>query len=795
MEVSGTISSYLEGEDKFDYLFWTSYSMDPITVEFLFKNDLVSCLNKPYFHFICDKNKIDETIENCLDDPKRINRLSQMQNYLMLSHEKVEGAFHPKILFFSSIHKVKSIVLSGNATSSGILSNQDLIAKFEWPDSGSDDYRSELASIYQFLRSFEGWNSESKSELDSVAETHPWLLELSSERVYFSDGTTPLLNQLKAALPFDWAVEQILIFSPFVDPELRALTEIAKTFAPAEVVLFYPGIAVEVNNPNVILPGNLSIRSSDTLNKTRFHAKYFTFLGKDKAHALWGSANCSFSALLSPHRNKEILIGYDIDPKRFHELWPGSSAESHSKFELVRIGEKENEFQSNEIELLAGRIEDGTVSLEVNKDFSNKGFRLLLFNGEEQDEGPVSSIKGKIEFQIENAQKICGVYICNAVGEKISNVLFLNNFEKIRKSISGEQGIPNYDHLKEKQRELVSRLGKEFFVLDRDKASTGSKNQQAHSFNAFAFWHMPQYRKRLGTVGIFGHGTFISNYVTKQKARRDSDGDGSNGDNDSPVIRPRGKQDRTAFSALAQQSKRILSTLKVQTKDIKLENKIPFDRWLKGEEYMVRFFLETIDEYEVLEERDLSEIKTFLRCFLRTVFYTIGKLKIRDYEDGMNFIRSLNMLCSVYLLLTKYSWSKMSFERGTLSTTAGFHQYMDDLADAGYMKIIAERCLAEHELDRAYEAKTLLLEHVTTCLHHARAASEALTFTAPGLQHVDETIIEQNDIVDLKDELFLFNGVKESNTLNFTNMFGTTKSFRVEYVNPRAIYSFKSSLV
>ena len=39
MDVSGTISSYLESEDKFDYLFWSSYSMDPITIEFLFKND------------------------------------------------------------------------------------------------------------------------------------------------------------------------------------------------------------------------------------------------------------------------------------------------------------------------------------------------------------------------------------------------------------------------------------------------------------------------------------------------------------------------------------------------------------------------------------------------------------------------------------------------------------------------------------------------------------------------------------------------------------------------------------
>ena len=344
----------MESEGKFDYLFWTSFSMDPITVEFLFKNDLVSCLNKPYFHFICDKNKIDETIENCLDDPKRINRLVQMQNYLLLSHENVEGAFHPKILFFSGKDKIKSIILSGNATSSGILSNQDLVAKFEWSSFGGDEYRNELASIYQFLRSFDGWNSESKSELDSISEMHPWLLELKSERVYFSDGNTPLLNQFETTLPFDWTIEKILIFSPFIDPNLRALTEIARIYSNAKVVLFYPGAVVEVNNPNVALPENISIRSSGGLSKTRFHAKYFAFLGKDKAYALWGSANCSYSALMSPDRNMEILVGYELDPSAFMDLWPGSVAESHSSIDLVKKIDTDSEQRSHEIEMLAG---------------------------------------------------------------------------------------------------------------------------------------------------------------------------------------------------------------------------------------------------------------------------------------------------------------------------------------------------------------------------------------------------------------------------------------------------------
>jgi hypothetical protein len=136
----------------------------------------------------------------------------------------------------------------------------------------------------------------------------------------------------------------------------------------------------------------------------------------------------------------------------------------------------------------------------------------------------------------------------------------------------------------------------------------------------------------------------------------------------------------------------------------------------------------------------------------------------------------------------------MSFERGTLSTTKGFEQNLKELADAGFMKILAERCLVDLGLNRAYEAKTLLLEHVSSCLHQARAANEALAFTAPGLLHVDEPDFDPNDIVILNGTVFFYQGMKDSGTLEFNNLLGTRKSFSAEYVKPRRIYRFKDSI-
>ena len=208
---------------------------------------------------------------------------------------------------------------------------------------------------------------------------------------------------------------------------------------------------------------------------------------------------------------------------------------------------------------------------------------------------------------------------------------------------------------------------------------------------------------------------------------------------------------------------------------------------------MLRYFLEALYEYEVMEERDLVEIKSFLKYFLRLVFYTVGKVNIDEYEEGVEFVKSLNMMCSLYLLLTKYTWSKMSFERGTLSTTEGFDDYMNALADAIFMKILAERQLEFGGLNRAYEAKTILLEQVTACLHHSKAAHNALSFTKPGLKHLCDSDITPNDIVTVSGNVFLYKGPRDSSTFEFVDMVGNHKSFVAEYVQPNRIYRFSDS--
>ena len=107
------------------------------------------------------------------------------------------------------------------------------------------------------------------------------------------------------------------------------------------------------------------------------------------------------------------------------------------------------------------------------------------------------------------------------------------------------------------------------------------------------------------------------------------------------------------------------------------------------------------------------------------------------------------------------------------------------------MKILVERCLEQNDLDRNYEAKNLLLEELSKCLHHGRAANEALVFAKPGLKHVDEPDFEANDIVCLNEEVYVFRRKRDRDILEFTTLLGKSKPFAAECVQPRRIFRFK----
>ena len=607
MDEVGTISNILESDYKFDHLFWTSYSMDPTAIDFLYKKDLRRCLNFPYFHFICDKKKLDETIDQCFSDAKKIHLLSRMQGYFCISHESLEGAFHPKILFFSGKETVKCLVLSGNATSSGILSNQDMVAEFEWR--ANDDpghFKPEIASIYQFLCTFQNWNDESRYELDAISKTHPWLNELNSDSVFYTKADSSLLDQISKAIPKQEFVEKIIVFSPFVDPDLKGLISLADRFSGAEVLLYMPEEEVQLNNPDQSVPKNIRIRSASTLKKPRFHAKYYAFLGKEINVGIWGSANCSFSALLSTTRNREILLKYNLTTDSLNNIWPGINDTKGKSVTFVKIMKPDQEEGSMvEVEILGGRINDGGIELGFENDFERKLVCVLNFDGQTIYKGPLSSKDKMLLLDLEETHKICGVYICSSSKEKISNSYFLNNYLKIKRNIEGTETSSDFDNLKTSKTKFFREVPG-FFTLDSGESKMPPGKEGVTSNPDNAFWRMPRYNRRSAGFGIFGFRDYIRGYVSRHRGKADTDG---NENTLSDVDLKLGKtQSEGEFAPFAKVSLKLFNLVNKLIHDKEMLLRIPLNRWVIGLEYLIRYLLEMESQYDVLRDKDLYNI-------------------------------------------------------------------------------------------------------------------------------------------------------------------------------------------
>jgi len=300
--MSETISQILSEYSGFEKAFWATYSVNFTTLDyFLLKKDFKQIMSPHYLHLICDGNQLDETIAKTYDERKDLSRLTKLQEYCTISPQFTEGAFHPKILIFTSPDKLLIIVSSANATPSGILSNQDLIGLFYY-DAEYTDNQNEVCSLFQYMRSFEGWGPEAIEDFNIVTEDFSFLNEqVPTENILTIPSEDTLLTQIIEGLPDLNGIKTINVFSPFFDDTYRAISTIEEQFK-IPVNIFSPQKEFHTARKEK-LSNNIKFYHSDTQLKKSFHAKFYEFKYEKESLVYWGSANCSFSGLLSPNRN------------------------------------------------------------------------------------------------------------------------------------------------------------------------------------------------------------------------------------------------------------------------------------------------------------------------------------------------------------------------------------------------------------------------------------------------------------------------------------------------------------
>lgn len=252
----------------------------------------------------------------------------------------VKGAFHPKIMLLVGKKHGLLIIGSGNMTSSGLNTNEEIWAAFHMDNLGSNNML--IFSIaWNYLQTFasqiKGFNKEQFQWIRTYA---PWINEISNSSnswdingkettaLYNDSGTISSLEKLLDILPKNEKLLNLNLVSPYFDVNGAFVIELMEQTNPQNVNLL-------IDKNSELLPTNLDIKQHpeikifdwadcvDSFNDSnRLHAKMLHFKYHNKEVLYFGSANATKAAWINSGSNDEfgIVLKRNTSTDYFQEL-------------------------------------------------------------------------------------------------------------------------------------------------------------------------------------------------------------------------------------------------------------------------------------------------------------------------------------------------------------------------------------------------------------------------------------------------------------------------------------------
>lgn len=561
--MSYTISQILQEFKGMDKAFWASYTVDFGTVDFLMKKDFRYIMNHNYMHVISDFSQFNESLIKEIKGKNSLSKVKQLQEYCTFSQQDTAGAFHPKILLLASEEKIVVILGSANLTSSGILSNQDLMTVLIY-EKGSEKNLPEITSIYNYLNSMQGWISEAKYDLEKLGEQFPELLTPKESRFISIPNEGALLDQMiNKVQGFEY--KSIRVFSPFFDDDLKGLSKL-KERAGKPVTAITP-VDKLFTTEGINVPG-VSIKTSKGTSRPSFHSKFYQFEGENESIVFWGSANCSYSGLIDTQRNYEFLLLESMSNDEVDSLWGKTDT-----FKNVEV-EKKEEFDSNEeLPLVLIKdliIEEETLSFKCS-DYN--GLVLVATDGQNKYKLNYEEVDGRI--QIEDNSRIILFWWEDNDSNLKSNYCYINRPERIFGRLAGDNSDnKSIDYEKQDRKAFKSIFG--FFNIEQESSPSSSKRTVA----GVGFWRMPHYSKKRVTIKLINFKEFVDKETSKITDVADED---SENIESYDVVK---KKNDTLIKFVSSQTNKLKKNLAAIEKGSLLGN-IDWTEWKRGVELLL----------------------------------------------------------------------------------------------------------------------------------------------------------------------------------------------------------------
>ena len=249
-------------------------------------------------------------LTNALNEFDVAHSGSHLGRKYMVNPVKIDGSFHPKVILLLGEKKARLFVGSANVKTSGYATNNEVFNYIDY-DSNHPEFLDVIVAAIDFFDAI----NEISYKLDNG------VIKAAKEYIYYhkteKNSDIALLHNMKSSI-LEQAVEiisgdvkRVSIAVPYYDKELLALQRIKDKFPDAEISLYIQNknstFPVAYNEKNHIVENiNTFCRFMDNSSSTSgnfYHGKVFLFKTENKSYVLYGSANCTLSALTKTHRN------------------------------------------------------------------------------------------------------------------------------------------------------------------------------------------------------------------------------------------------------------------------------------------------------------------------------------------------------------------------------------------------------------------------------------------------------------------------------------------------------------
>ena len=326
-----------------------------------------------------------------------------------------KGVFHPKILFLTGVKHGLLIIGSGNITSSGLSTNDEIWGAFHLSTTENENAPL-FKEVWDYLQNFTSINyGFLLHKIDWIKKYSPWLdnlpsvvsstfLQTINQSISFVENTinSSIYQQLSEIVPKE-NLQSITVVSPYYDKNGQFIKQLFVDFQPIQMNCI-------VDTKSGLLPTELDSTHqqiisfydwSDCVEKyneivNRLHAKMILFKYSDGSeYLLLGSANASMAAMGSLSSNSIARINY---------------------------GNKILYAELKGLELTCYLKNPNTDDIWIV---------LIARNGEIQEKIVAQSFEDKITCRLSDSENVFKAYLEDAEGNRISNYIIIHRFEAL----------------------------------------------------------------------------------------------------------------------------------------------------------------------------------------------------------------------------------------------------------------------------------------------------------------------------------------------------------------------------